>query len=248
MQLNPIFQFNNTTETGIDQVPVNAKVLILDDGTGQSKEVIKISKGSMNSSTTIADFLNDSNLHDVAGAMGISQLFDVDYSTPATNGQVLKYNLVSAKWIPSDDSDTDTTYSAGTGLSLTGTTFALNSGIDGLTDVDTNTSAPTNSQGLVYNGSDWVPEDLADKDKTDKLEVSSTLTDAASVTPDLDTALNFTLSCTQNFTLENPKIAIWITAYEILVCIHTDYSTHLEIEKIKVKYWDALVQKFTKDV
>jgi len=51
----------------------------------------------------------------------------------------------------------------------------------------------------------------------------------------------------QEFTLENPKIAIWITAYEILACIHADYSTHSEIEKIKSKYWNALVENFNKD-
>ena len=45
-------------------------------------------------------------------------------------------------------------------------------------------------------------------------------------------------------TLENPKIAIWVTAHEILACIHADYSTHAKVEQVKTKYWNALVHKF----
>lgn len=48
----------------------------------------------------------------------------------------------------------------------------------------------------------------------------------------------------KEFTLENPKISIWITANEILACIHADYSTHSDIEKIKTKYWNALTEKY----
>ena len=48
----------------------------------------------------------------------------------------------------------------------------------------------------------------------------------------------------RDFTLENPKISIWITANEILACIHADYSTHAKVEQLKTKYWNALVQKF----
>ena len=48
----------------------------------------------------------------------------------------------------------------------------------------------------------------------------------------------------RDFTLENSKIAIWITANEILACIHADYSTHAKVEQLKTKYWNALVQKF----
>jgi len=51
----------------------------------------------------------------------------------------------------------------------------------------------------------------------------------------------------KDFTLENPKIAIWITAHEILACIHADYSTHAQVEQLKTKYWDALVKTLAKD-
>lgn len=45
-------------------------------------------------------------------------------------------------------------------------------------------------------------------------------------------------------TLENPKMAIWVTAYEILSCIHADYSTHAKVEQIKTEWWNALVEKY----
>jgi len=54
----------------------------------------------------------------------IDTLGDVDTTTVApNNGQVLKYN--GSQWVPGDDDNTDTTYTAGTGLTLTGTEFAL---------------------------------------------------------------------------------------------------------------------------
>ena len=51
----------------------------------------------------------------------------------------------------------------------------------------------------------------------------------------------------KDFTLKNPKIAIWITAHEILACIHADYSTHARVEQLKTKYWNTLVKTFAKD-
>gem|GEM_PF-6551208 len=78
---------------------------------------------------------------------------DVDTSTTApTNGQTLKWD--GSNWVPADDNDT--TYSAGTGLSLSGTTFSLSAGIDLLTDVDTSTNAPSNGDLLTWDGSNWV--------------------------------------------------------------------------------------------
>jgi len=101
----------------------------------------------------------------------IGELSNVDTSTTApTNGQVLKWD--GTNWVPADDADTDTTYTAGTGLSLTGTTFALDSVIDNLTDVDTTTTAPTNGQVLKWDGTNWVPAD--DTDTTVQNELDTT--------------------------------------------------------------------------
>jgi hypothetical protein len=65
MTTNPIFQFKTTTDTGIDQVPVGGAVYITDsDGNGAFKEVIKLSLGTLDETSTIADFLADTNLYD----------------------------------------------------------------------------------------------------------------------------------------------------------------------------------------
>jgi hypothetical protein len=94
---------------------------------------------------------------------GVDGLSDVDTTTTApTNGQTLKWD--GTNWAPADDIDTN--YTAGTGLSLTGTEFALASGIDGLSDVDTTTTAPTNGQTLKWDGTNWAPADDIDTDTT----------------------------------------------------------------------------------
>jgi hypothetical protein len=95
----------------------------------------------------------------------IDGLTDVDTTTTTpTNEQVLKWN--GSQWTPQDDIDTDTTYTAGTGLNLSGTTFTLNSGITGLTDVDTFTNSPSSGQTLKWDGSNWVPADDTDTNYT----------------------------------------------------------------------------------
>ncbi len=61
--LNPVFYFKTAGDTGIDEVPLNSKVLIVDsDGLGTPKEVVKIAQGTLNSSSTVSDFLADSSL------------------------------------------------------------------------------------------------------------------------------------------------------------------------------------------
>ena len=92
----------------------------------------------------------------VSAAGSIDTHSDVDVSTTVpTTGQVLSWN--GSNWVPADDNNT--TYTAGTGLDLTGTIFSLNSGINNLTDVDVSTTAPMNGQVLSWNGSNWVPAD-----------------------------------------------------------------------------------------
>jgi hypothetical protein len=94
------------------------------------------------------------------------------------SGQVLKYN--GTQWVPG--SDENTTYTAGTGLSLTGTTFANTGDTNAADDITTSTAAagdvtgtfptltvaaiqgtgvsataPSNNQVLKYNGTEWIP-------------------------------------------------------------------------------------------
>ena len=59
----------------------------------------------------------------------------------ATTGQVLGWNGTDYAWVASSATDTDTTYTAGTGITLTGTVFSLDT-----------TSSPTFA-GLTLNGS-----------------------------------------------------------------------------------------------
>ena len=157
MQTNPIFQFENTSSTGINEVPINGIVHINDyDGNGTPNQVLKIALGTLDSSSTIQDFLNDTTLYHKISTIFINDLSDVDTSTTApSNGQILKWD--GSNWVSADDEDT--TYTAGTGLALNGTEFSLNAGIDLLTDVDTSTTAPSNGQVLKWDGSNWAPAD-----------------------------------------------------------------------------------------
>ncbi|WP_290436652.1 hypothetical protein [Aeromonas caviae] len=48
-----------------------------------------------------------------------------------------------------------------------------------------------------------------------------------------------------NFTVENPKVAMWITAQEILACLHADIANNADIIKSN-EIGQGLVQKITK--
>jgi hypothetical protein len=98
---------------------------------------------------------DNANTEWVNSNLVIDNLDDVDTTTTApTNGQVLKWD--GTNWAP--DNESGTTYTAGTGLSLTGTTFALDSGIDNLDDVDTTTTAPSVDDYLTWDGTNWTPQ------------------------------------------------------------------------------------------
>jgi hypothetical protein len=103
----------------------------------------------------------------------------VSNSSPGS-GEVLKWN--GSQWAPAPDDNTNTTYSAGTGLSLTGTTFNNTGDTDASDDITNSTSAagdlngtypnpqviairgntvssaaPANNQVLKWNGTEWAP-------------------------------------------------------------------------------------------
>ncbi len=87
-------------------------------------------------------------------------------SSGAANGQVLKWN--GTAWVAGDDIDTDlnTTYNAGTGLSLTGTTFSANStsalwNANKLQGKDVDASTPATNQILKWDGSKWALSTLS---------------------------------------------------------------------------------------
>lgn len=76
-------------------------------------------------------------------------------STAPTNTQVLKYNSGTTQWEPA--SDDNTTYSAGTGLSLAGTVFSNTGDLDGANDWNITGNAGTVSSTHFIGTTDNVP-------------------------------------------------------------------------------------------
>ncbi|WP_148285334.1 hypothetical protein [Flavobacterium sp. B17] len=111
-------------------------------------------------------------------------------STAPTNGQVLKYNTGTSAWEPAADTDTNTTYTAGSGLTLTGTSFSANDATTSAKGIvqlagdlagtatsptvakiqskAVSSTAPTNGQVLKYNTgtSSWEPAADTDTNTT----------------------------------------------------------------------------------
>jgi hypothetical protein len=118
-------------------------------------------------------------------------------STAPTNGQVLKYNTTTSAWEPAADTDTNTTYTAGSGLTLTGTSFSANdatTGTKGIVQLSgdltgtaasptvakiqnkaVSSTAPTNGQVLKYNTTTAAWEPAADTDTNTTYTGSSSI-------------------------------------------------------------------------
>ena len=77
----------------------------------------------------------------------IGDLSDVD-TTGVADNKILKYDIATSKWIIADDEDTGTTYTAGTGLDLTGTVFSLDASAFDLSDFPAD---PNDDRYLVWN-------------------------------------------------------------------------------------------------
>jgi len=74
---DPIFTFENLTSRGIDKVPVNNTILVINsDGLGNSIQVVKISNAGMMFTSTIADFLANNDLYNE-----LQQRVDIDGGT-----------------------------------------------------------------------------------------------------------------------------------------------------------------------
>jgi hypothetical protein len=95
-------------------------VVVEDDGLGHAQ--VSVLTGTTSGTLALGDH-------------GHAEFADfADYDEPlegidtCTNGQVLKYNTGTAAWECGNDVDTNTTYSAGTALTLAGTTFNVSLG------------------------------------------------------------------------------------------------------------------------
>jgi hypothetical protein len=157
---------------------------------------------------------------------GLNNLTDTTITSPAA-GQVLIYDntnsifenalLTAGSNVSITNADgsitiaatnTDTTYTAGTGLSLTGTTFALDSGINNLTDVNITSAAAGNV--LIYDATNTYFENalLTAGSNVTITNADGSITIAASDTNTTYTAgSGLTLSGTE-FSLTNNAVTI----------------------------------------
>ena len=90
--------------------------------------------------------------------------------------------------------DTNTTYSNGTGLTLTGTTFAINPAVGVSVFTDVNTSGANSNQVLGYNGTTWVPVNQSGGGNTDNSRLAVTLVPTSLTEGDANTQVDITLS------------------------------------------------------
>ncbi len=67
---NPVFTFDDVTSLGINAVPLDNTVLVVDyDGLGNALQVVKIKNTGMGDLSTIHDFLNDESLYNYVKTM-----------------------------------------------------------------------------------------------------------------------------------------------------------------------------------
>ncbi|MBT3800535.1 MAG: hypothetical protein HOG05_05235 [Bacteroidetes bacterium] len=125
----------------------NAGELEVNPGTG-----LTLSGGLLNAQTTIAQW----NANQIYGTA-------VSNSLTPTNGDILKWNGTNSQWEIGTDNTAANFYTAGTGLTLTGSKFDADSNkhiwnADRLYDKLLPTSAPGNNQLLKYNGTsgEWA--------------------------------------------------------------------------------------------
>lgn len=151
----------------------------------QGEVVVGLATGS---ATFYTKDVND-NIVSIGSAVGaiadLGDLADVDL-TGLANNEIIRYNSTSGNWEPSTDlagtwvASGDMVYSAsgvttrlpignqGEVLMVTGSPavpawqpISIVASIDDLTDVDTTTTPPTDAQALVWDGTNWVPGNVA---------------------------------------------------------------------------------------
>ncbi|NLJ08128.1 MAG: hypothetical protein GX437_10695, partial [Sphingobacteriales bacterium] len=90
------------------------------------------------------------------------QISGTNVVTPLTplNGQILKWNSGNSRWEAADE--TGTSYTAGTGIIITGTTISADNNTDlwnaaQIRGRNVSTSAPVTGQVLKWDGTNWTP-------------------------------------------------------------------------------------------
>ena len=87
----------------------------------------------------------------------------------ATNGQVLKWNSTTSAWEPANDNNTGTTYTAGTGINVTGSVISNTGDLSATNEIQT-LSAGTNTLTLSNSGGTVT----VDTDPTTDITTSTT--------------------------------------------------------------------------
>ncbi len=93
MKTKPIFIFDALTDTGIDEIPVDALVIVKDaDGNNNPIQVVKTSLGTLTETSTIEDFLSTETIFSNIGVSASYQPFlsltDLTIKTVASNATV----------------------------------------------------------------------------------------------------------------------------------------------------------------
>jgi len=103
MKLNPIFVFDNMSSTGINEVPSNAKVVVLDAGAGLPMEFMKKPGLSLDATSTITDLIANNGI--TQPSFSISDLSGIDLNTQApVVGDTLVFD--GTNWTPLNISTT----------------------------------------------------------------------------------------------------------------------------------------------
>ncbi len=183
----------NTTYTAGSGLTLTGTVFSANDATGTTNGIIRLA----------------GDLSGTAASPTVTRIQGQSISSTApTSGQVLKWN--GTAWAPAADTDTNTTYTAGTGLLLTGTVFSANSAtttsqgiiqlagdLSGTAATPTviriqgspvASTAPTSGQVLKWNGTAWTP--AADTDTNYSAGSGLTLTGTVFSANDATTTTN----------------------------------------------------------
>jgi len=156
---------SNTTYT-INSVTSGSNAIIRLTGSDSSTDDVTIAAGSNISISETGDTITiastaSGSVTEAFKTISVSGQSDVvadsatDTLTLAAGSNVTITTTAGSDTITFASTDTNTTYSAGTGISLSGTTFALNAAIEDLTNVSS--SSPSSGQVLKWDGSQWAP-------------------------------------------------------------------------------------------
>ena len=105
MKIKPIYVFDNMYSTGLDQVPVEAIILVKDDGHGEVSQYIKQTNVGVTSATKIIDVVSNSNILTLVSS-SVNTLSELDDVIPldqgVTENQILMWDRNIGNWRPAD--------------------------------------------------------------------------------------------------------------------------------------------------